>query len=140
MPDESRLLGKQIIPGDGFAQRPDLSGPAVFFEGGNIVAKAPLKINDGDAISLWSTIATLNFGAMAPTGTATAVASADVAMSGVAIGDWVSAVPISSLPAKVFWSATCISAANVHVRAMQNGSGDFDPGETTFRIIAIKVA
>jgi len=121
--------------------REDLSGPAVFFEGGNIVAKAPVNLGDGNAaITLWQTTGSVDFANMAIAGSGTSVAAADIAMSGVAVGDLVFAVPIVSLPDRVFWNAACYSAGAVHVKALQNGSGAFDVDNVTFRIFAIKVA
>lgn len=151
----SRFLNKRVIFGEGIAKGGDSDAPAVLFEGGKVVAVGALNA-EGDITgtgviantlkfktsvaltNMWQFVASVDFGAIGIHGSINARIAADVAASGVAVGDQAIATPVGSCDLGLVFGCCVSSAANVQLRASYMGSGAIDPGVIPFKITIIK--
>lgn len=151
----SRFLGKHLLHCEGIYKGGDGDGPAVVLEGTKPTLIGGATI-EGDATAtgmtvntlafkgsaaltnIWGIVASLDLGAIGPTGSTNAVLAANTAMSGAAVGDFMMTAPVSSCNTFLMFAATCISANNVQIRAAYLGSGGLDPGVITLKVYCIK--
>lgn len=148
----TKFWGKRVFYGQALAKNDQTESPAFWLgDSGDAHIEGDLTVSNltvnqirlkGDSYKTheWSFVYSADFGAIAPAGTITSAAVLNIAASGAAVGDIAQVIPTGSIDDRMILSAAVFSAANVHLVAKQNGSGDYDAGGIRTRVVLQRYA